>query len=169
MKNILAITIFILAGCTNATEVEKECVFLFSSANKCSLNDTAVELVLKKIADDEKLIKSLKVSVNTKIQELKVSDDISILDGDKGLIVLQDINFDSYLDIAVSTSFGLPNLYMDYWVYDSNNKNFIYIGNYTRFTIDKKNKKLSNRVKINAAKYENQKHTWKGINLVKQN
>ncbi len=55
----------------------------------------------------------------------------------------------------MTTSFGLANLYMDYWVFDPVNKQYAYIGNLCELKINSKDKTLSNVVKVNAAEYEN--------------
>ena len=99
---------------------------------------------------------------------MNISKDTSILDGDKGYISFADINFDSIPDISITTSFGLANLYMDYWVYDSANKIYSYVGNFSSFKINNKNKTLSNVVKSSAAEYINTTYTWNGFKLKKK-
>lgn len=167
MRAYIILLLLLFAGCTGASETEKECLFQFSSSVNCKLNNLDVVLISEKVANDEKNLKTLKVKSNGHDFILNISKDTSMLDGDKGLIVLQDINFDSYPDIAISTSFGASNLYMDYWIYDKGKNKFRYLGNFSRFTINKKDKSLSNTVKINAANYRKSVYRWSGTTLVK--
>ena len=75
--------------------------------------------------------------------------------------------FDSVPDIAITTSFGLADLYIDYLVYDTIKKKYSYVGNFTQFNIHN-NKILSNVVKISAAKYKNMVYSWKGFKLTRK-
>ena len=174
MKLLFIIFILSLSGCTDAAENEKLitqseiCEFSFKDTGPCLYKDIKVSLAVKKIASDEKTLQQLNVEKNGKTFSLSISKDTSILDGDKGFISFADINFDSIPDIAITTSFGLANLYMDYWVYDSSKNKYSYVGNYTKFNIDENNKILSNVVKISAAKYEKATYLWKGFKLLQK-
>jgi hypothetical protein len=169
MRIILILSIVFFSGCTNAEQVAKECIFSFGKSTQCTGKGIEIELVSEKVADDEINLKNLKVKSNGKTHLLPITKETNLLDGDKGVILIQDINFDSHPDLAVSTSFGLSNLYMDYWVFDSDSNKFNYIGNFTRFSINEEDKKLSNTVKTNAADFEKNTYKWEGKKLVKSN
>ena len=67
--------------------------------------------------------------------------------------------------MALTTSFGTANLYLDYWLFDSSTKKFIFVGNFSQFKIDKKNKTLTSIEKQNAARYVTKVFQWKGVTL----
>jgi len=165
---------FAVSGCTDATEDKKStekseiCEISFKNIGPCVYGDIKVNLDFKKIATDEKILQRLDVEKNGKKFSMNISKDTSMLDGDKGYISFADINFDSIPDISITTSFGLANLYMDYWVYDSGNKAYSYIGNFSSFKINNKSKTLSNVVKSSAAEYINTTYTWNGLKLIKK-
>lgn len=174
MKILIIIFMFVVSGCTDATETKKAtakseiCEISFKKLGPCVYADIKVNLAFKKVATDEKILQRLDVEKNGKTFSMNISKDTSILDGDKGYISFADINFDSIPDISITTSFGLANLYMDYWVYDSANKAYSYIGNFSSFKINNKNKTLSNVVKSSAAEYINTTYTWNGLKLIKK-
>jgi len=120
------------------------------------------------LAADEKILKSLQLVYKGSTHSLSVSKDTHMLEGDKGYISFADINFDGLADIAITTSFGLGNLYLDYWVYDSVNNQYNFLGNFSKFTLSPADKTLSNVVKLNAVNYENYTYHWQGLSLVKQ-
>jgi len=95
-----------------------------------------------------------------------VGSERCIRDRDTGYIKNKDINFDGHADIAITTSFGTPNLYFDYWVYDTKEEGFIYVGNYGDFDIDIDKKILLTNEKINAANYKKSSYQWQGNTLI---
>lgn len=147
-----------------------DCVFKFGEDTDCSVKSKDVDISVKtktqKISDDEFSLTALEVTNNGKISTLSVTPDTSIFEGDSGYISFTDINFDSFPDIAVSTSFGVTNMYMDYWVYLPDQQKYVSVGNFPKFTVDPANKALSAIVKIDAAKYENNVWKWQESNLV---
>ena len=166
---ILVISIFLIANLAYAELLKKDCAILFAKNNVCQLKGLDVELISEKIADDEIKLTTLKVIHKGVEQLLSITKDTTFIDGDKGVILFQDINFDSYPDLAVSTSFGVANNYMDYWVYDLASNKYTYAGNHVRFEINNNEKTVSNTVKLNAAKYINNVYKWDGIKLVTVN
>ena len=174
MRIFIISFIIIFSACSAATD-DKEittgietCDVLFKKSNPCIYMGIKVRLVTEKIADDEKKLKILDVTYQERQQLLKITEDSSMLEGDRGYISFADINFDGTPDIAITTSFGLANLYLDYWVYDTGKNKYIYLGNFTEFKLDKKQRTLSNVTKMNAAKYTNATFLWKGYNLVEK-
>lgn len=174
MKLSLIIFMFIISGCSDANEDYKSitksevCELFFKSTGPCVYGDVKVNLDVKKVAADEKLLQRLNIEKQGKMFSMNISKDTSILDGDKGYISFADINFDSIPDISITTSFGLANLYMDYWVYDSVNKKYSYVGNFAAFKINNKNRTLSNVVKSSAVDYINTTYIWNGFKLYKK-
>ncbi len=174
MKLLIIIFMFVIAGCSDATEDKvsntkpETCEFTFKSTGPCIYKNITVNLDVKKVALDEKLLQRLNVEKQDQKNQLDISKDTSILDGDKGYISFADINFDSIPDISITTSFGLANLYIDYWVYDAAKKKYSYVGNFTKFKINSNNRTLSNVVKISAAKYKNTTYRWEGYKLIKK-
>ena len=71
-------------------------------------------------------------------------------------------------DIALTTSFGLANLYLDYWVYNTDTNKYIYIGNKVKLNINSKTRTLSNTVKVSASRYDKNTYVWEGFKLVKK-
>lgn len=171
MKLFIVMFLSVISGCSDAADYENSiatsetCDISFKNSGPCVYKNISVKFIVKKISVDEKLLLKLDVEKTGQKFSLDISKDTSFLDGDKGYISFTDINFDSVPDISITTSFGLANLYMDYWVYDVANKNYLYIGNFTKFKINKSNKTLSNVVKISAAKYKNTVYMWKGLKL----
>lgn len=167
---------FILIGtvCADATENKLTtdaaglCVISYKNPGPCMYKDIKVDIEIEEITSDEKLLKSLNIINNDNKHSLQVPSQTSILEGDKGYISFSDINFDGYPDIAITTSFGLANLYLDYWVYDSHHEKYHYIGNHSKFELNHKLKILNNTNKVNAANYENNTYIWKGYNLIRK-
>lgn len=133
-----------------------ECRFDFHQQPPCNQGGYRVSIQTSPLAADEIRLKALAVSYHGKQQILGITPGTSLLTGDKGLILVEDINFDGMDDIAVSTSFGLANQYMDYWVFDKAKDRFIKLGNHARFTLHPADKALSNTVKVDAAHYRKQ-------------
>jgi len=132
----------------------------------CKYKKLVANLIVEDIASDEKSLKELNIDYKGEKHRLTISDDVSMLKGDRGYISFEDINFDGVADIALTTSFGLANLYLDYWVYNANLNKYIYIGNHAKFDINYKNHSLSNTAKVSAAKYDKKIYTWKDFNLI---
>ena len=169
--------IFLVASCEAAEQPTdktsnalSDCVFKFGEDTDCKVKskdvDISVKTKMQKISDDEFSLNALAVTNNGKISTLHVTPDTSIFEGDSGHISFTDINFDSFPDIAVSTSFGTANIYMDYWIYLPDQQKYVSVGNFPKLTVDPANKVLSATVKIDAAKYENNSWKWQESNLV---
>jgi len=173
MKLYLVIFMFVFSGCSEAAEDKESisnteiCDIFFNEIGPCAYKDITVDVSVINLASDEKLLQKLTVINNGRKHTLNISKNTTIIDGDMGYISFVDINFDSIPDIAITTSFGLANLYFDYWVFDTTLNKYSYIGNFTQFKIDSIHKTLSNVVKISAAKYKNAVYTWKGFKLIK--
>ena len=69
--------------------------------------------------------------------------------------------------MVITTLFGLASLFLDYLVYDSQNNKYN-ISNYSKFELNHKLKTVSNPIKVNAAKYENNIYALKGYDLIKK-
>ncbi|MFK5913244.1 MAG: hypothetical protein QM484_02640 [Woeseiaceae bacterium] len=171
MKLLVIITALIFSGCSDAMEDKKsvinseDCDVFYKTIGPCVYKDITVNVDVKKISSDEKLLQHLNILKQGNKYTLNISKNTSILEGDKGYISFADINFDNVPDVAITTSFGLASLYMDYWVFDAVKNEYTDIGNYTKFEINNKNKTLSNVIKINAAKYKNTTYSWRGFKL----
>ncbi len=123
---------------------------------------------MKKIGEDEVAVTGITVNIDGKKQNLAMIDDYTFLQGDTGYILFDDINFDGQTDIAVTTSFGTPNLYLNYWVFEPRQNQFKFVGNYSRLKLNHKDKILSNTEKVSAAKYINNQYFWKNGVLTKK-
>ncbi len=171
MKIFTILTTLALLGCckiAGSTERKPECRFDFHKRPPCMQNDYQVFVQTIPLAEDEIQLQTLQVIHKSKRHLLNISIDTRMLDGDKGIISFEDINFDGIADIAVSTSFGSGNRYMDYWIFDKEKELFIKIGNYARFSLQPQKKWLSNTVKINAASYQDNIYFWRNNKLVKK-
>ena len=174
MRFYLITFVFAFSACSDTTEdkittVDSEtCDLYFKMSGPCVYKNIKVNVGVEKIASDEKLIQKLDIVNQGNSYTLNISEDTSMLEGDRGYISFADINFDAIPYVAITTSFGLANLYVDYWVFDPVNKQYDYIGNFSELKINSKDKTLSNVVKINAANYENNLYMWQGIKLVKK-
>lgn len=173
MKNIilfLSLLIFCNVGIGGRLiEPVTSCTFKFSSTKICKNSQYDVELLGKRTGLDEKELLVLHVLRNHTVHELDITLGTIMLDGDVGVVSFEDIDFDGHLDIALSTSFGLPNLYLDYWVYSAKKDVFIKVGNYSKFDIDSKNRVLTNTQKESAAKYVKNTFSWDAGKLIKLN
>lgn len=173
MKYLILISVLLFTGCTNASDKQvvvqqsTHCEISFNALGPCSFNGVRVKLISEKIAKDEKGIVRLDVQHQGVSLSVKPADRISMLDGDKGYIDFSDINFDGVADLAITSSFGLANLYLEYWVFDNAARQYVYIGNHAVFEIDSENKALKNQIRVNAATYESSIFNWKGKALVK--
>ncbi len=93
-----------------------------------------------------KSISSINVSIppaSNTTQILNVSKMEPIYDDDEFLIIAEDINNDGYNDLALTTSYGITNKYIDYWIFDNKNNKFSFIGNYPILSINKQNNTIS--------------------------
>lgn len=167
MKRLLLALLF--CSSLNAAEDNENCSFLFSSLKACNYKNISVMLEVNNVAADEIKLKKLHVVNNGNEYILNISSGVYMLQGDKGNISFADINFDGYADIGITTSFGLANLYFDYWVYDVYNKAYKYIGNFSKFKLNAQNKSLSNSVKLSANQYKNNTYYWSKYRLLKKN
>lgn len=170
---IFILFVLTLISCSNdskknmVSQPEVFCEFNFDKTS-CIYQYYTVNLNTKQLQSDELSILSLAVSYRKINHILDLTADTTLLKGDKGYISFEDLNFDGIADLGITTSFGVANLYLDYWVYNPKQKKFLYVGNHTKFTIDSTNNTLSNTVKINAAKYENKTYYWNEYKLIKK-
>lgn len=156
----------------SVTIPKTECHFSFENVTKCfykiSNYDITTDIELENIANDEKHLKKIHIKINGNQQTLTVSKDTNILAGDIGYISFADINFDKIPDLAITTSFGTPNLYLDYWVFDSKQQKYLSVGNYPKFTINEQKKTLNAKIKNSAENYQNQDWHWNNHTLEKR-
>ncbi len=166
--------VFLLFGtaCSEASNVRSnaaiQCEISINKPQTCHLDGMRIHLETKKVEDDEYLLSQLTATLENKSHSLAISDQVSMLDGDIGFIRIEDINFDGALDIGITTSFGTSNLYLDYWVYDTHQKEFHYIGNYSIFSLDASTKTIHTNTKKNAAHYDKKTYSWNGLSLSEQ-
>jgi hypothetical protein len=141
-----------------ANAADAECVFEFSAAPTCSYAEgplsIEVTLVTTKIADNEIELPQANVVIEGKQHELKLSADTSMTEGSRGSVLFDDISFDGTPDLAVATSFGTANQYLDYWIYDPAAKEYASVGNFPRLVPDPATKTLTADVRMNAASRE---------------
>jgi hypothetical protein len=178
MKKLLIIcTLIFVNACeaqpkkTGTTETSVECNISFENLEQCvyksSNHEVTVNVASESIAEDEKLITKLAVNTNSIQQILDISPGTTLLDGDLGYISFSDINFDDVPDLAITTSFGAPNLYLDYWVFNVQQKKYISIGNYPHLIIDEDKKTLKATVKSSAENYQTTEWRWNNNKLEK--
>lgn len=175
---ILMLASLCLAACTNAVGVEsltnvgKECLFKFNAKPVCTYqhdkHKISVSFVVKPIADNEIELTRITIEMDGKKATHNLSPDTSMIDGDTGIVIFDDINFDGVPDLAVSTNFGVANQYFDYWVRDASSGEYKSVGNLSKLTINTVNKTLETTVKLNAANYEKQIYSWQGSKLVRK-
>lgn len=163
---------FFLAACffhpLIAAEKITKCSIYFDAVNTCNYKHISALLIVKKISDDEIQLEQIQLNNQQKKSVLNITNNTYMIEGDRGYISFSDINFDGVADISITTSFGLANLYLDYWVYDPHKQEYLYVGNFTKFNFMHKNKTLSNRIKLNASEYQTIHYFWQGYNLLKQ-
>jgi hypothetical protein len=154
-----------------SADIKSDCVLTVNPVMSCSLSSANGEVQLTvnldSISDGEWIIKNLKLQGSKSTQILKGSEAITLFEGDSLIVKYRDINFDNRADIAVSTSFGTPNLYFDYWI-NSQKDEYQFLGNYPDFEIDANTQKLTANVKSNAATYRRQIWTWRGTELIEE-
>lgn len=140
------------------------CDIAFDKLTPCTYQsgNSTIEITIMStnVADDEKSIDQLIANTNQKTQTLLVTENTSLLTGDIGYISFADINFDDVPDLAITTSFGTPNLYLDYWVFNTDIKQYVFVGNFPELKLDKKNKTITTEVKSNAENYKIEKWHW---------
>ena len=158
-----------VAGTPAASAADTECVFEFSATPTCSYVEGSLSiqltLVTRKIADNEIELPEAMVALEGKQHRLSLSADTSMTDGNKGSVLFDDISFDGMPDLAVSTSFGTANQYLDYWIYDPAAKEYVFVGNFPRLVPDPATKTLQADVRMNAASYETQVYAVVGNKL----
>lgn len=172
ISNLLALSI-LLSACSEPSHSSSDssgddggapCLFSFEGVEDCNpvIGGESVEIELKmgEPEYDERALEAVSVSTSGANQELPISSGVTIIDGDKGFVSFQDINFDGHRDLAVTTSFGVSNLYLDYWVYDAEGKEFRYVGNFPKLEPDEERKLLTTQVKVNAESYERKVWVW---------
>ena len=170
MKKAIFLVLFAVQACeaqqdTADQTMEKECEISFEKFDQCSFQAPSYEIsakvIAEDVAEDEKLISSVIIKNNSIEQTLPITEGTSMLDCDIGYISFSDINFDNIPDLAVPTSFGTPNLYLDYWVFDEQQKKYIFVGNYPQLSIDKAKQIITTRVKESEANYNVTEWHWK--------
>jgi hypothetical protein len=170
MNNLPLLFFVLLIGCAQVAESDKSaplCEFELHKMDQCIYQDYVVNIQTITTSDEAEL-QTLIVDIKGKRYTLSITSDTILLEGDRGFLSFEDINFDGIPDIAVTTSFGLPNLYMDYWVFDKATKKFAKIGNYTQFTVNAESKTLTNQIKDNATTYQQHEYFFKDINLIEK-
>jgi hypothetical protein len=173
---IIACSAIALTACSQPSVSSNQpsaeyCMFSFSGLEDCHTTilrkPVSVELALGDPVQGERDLIALRVTWDEKVQNLQVVSDTTILEGDRGYILFQDITFDGLYDIGITTSFGVANLYLDYWVHNESDKHFTYVGNFPRLTPDPEEKVLTSTVRSDAASYERTVWTWVGDELKK--
>ncbi len=170
MKNILVLCLSLTINACGAQQSESqlnvttECEISFKMMNGCTLEKPGYALTAQVIAEDitadEKLISGVTVKINDMVQNLTLTESTTLIDGDIGSIIFTDIDFDDVPDLAITTSFGTPNLYLDYWRYDTRTKKYIPIGNHPQLIINRAKKTLTTTVKLDAGSYKTTEWRW---------
>lgn len=149
-----------------------DCEFSFNDLNSCGYktkdSEIKVQIETQTIEEDELGLIALNVTNNSKKFQLPILPDTTFIDGDIGFISFADINFDAFPDLAITTSFGVANLYFDYWVYQADKAEYVYVGNLPALMLDPATKTVSTKVKLNAANYEESVFIWKDDALIKK-
>jgi hypothetical protein len=175
---ILILACICLTACNNAVGVEPlsnagtECLFKFNAKPVCTYqydkHTISVLLITKLIAENEMELSQAAVEMDGIKTIQNISPDTSMLDGDIGIVLFDDINFDGTPDLAISTSFGVANQYFDYWVRDNASGKYLSLGSLPKLSLNKTSKTLEATVKLNAANYEKQVYEWLGNNLIRK-
>lgn len=166
---LLILTMF--SACTDASDKtmsSEDCEIGFETKQACEYKGVSAKLIMTPLEVDEVSLSSIEVINSHQKQKLSISPDTSLIEGDKGYISFKDINFDGHPDLAITTSFGLANLYLDYWVYDVATKQYVFVGNHAELKLNKKSKTLSNTIKVSAAEYKNNTYTWSDNQLIRK-
>lgn len=143
------------------------CLFSFTEFPVCRSNDYAVRIRSERVDEKERRLESLRVTIGDRTQILEISPDTTMIEGDRGRVVFEDINFDDIPDLGVTTSFGVANLFLDYWVYEPGRQRFRFVGNYARLTPDRAERTLHSQIRINAVEYERRTYRWNEGRLIK--
>jgi len=176
-KFFILIVTFLVTACqtqpvNKPLTKEVECSVSFKNQHCSFISEETsiiVELKTKEINDAEKLLTGLQVLLNNQEHLLSVSEDITLFEHDIGYILLTDINFDGFPDLALSTSFGVANQYFDYWTYQPAHEKYEFIGNLPKLGLDKENNHLHSVIKINANEYKETSYSWHDGQLVPSN
>lgn len=154
-----------------SAEIKSECVLTAKSVRSCLLSSTDDEIQitvrLDSVSDGEWVIKNVELQELGNIQLITGSEAVTLFEGDSLVVRFQDINFDNRADVAVSTSFGAPNLYFDYWI-KSQQGEYQFVGNYPDFKIDSNAQQLISNTKSNAETYRRQVWVWRGEELIER-
>lgn len=172
----LAVSTALLSACHQTSvgselgsSLEKHCALTYSGLEDCRTTidrqAVSIEAVLGEPDSGERALIALSVTVNDEVQDLPVANGITLFEGDRGYVLLQDIDFDGHYDIGVTTSFGVANLYLDYWVYDASEQNFRYVGNFPQLTPKPDEQVLTSTTRVDAASYEHLTWVWKDGDL----
>lgn len=146
------------------------CHFDFQRMEDCHLilnqQPTTIGLTTTAVSEHELQLTHVVLNSGQERITLSLSHSVSIMPGDRGYVLVEDINFDQRPDIGISTSFGVANAYLDYWVTSENAEQFHYVGNFPRLEVDSKTQTLSATVRVSAANYENKRWRWEDQELV---
>lgn len=146
------------------------CLFSFDGIEDCHVTIDGkllkVDLIMGDPEHDERSLEAVSIQTGDHKKELPLSRDVSIIEGDTGYVQFRDIDFDGHRDLAVTTSFGVANLYLDYWVYDADKSGFRYVGNLPDLTPVPEDQALTSKVKLDAESYDRQVWVWDEGNLV---
>lgn len=181
MKNLFVIAVLLITACSangdssqpDSTEKAiRLCEFDFNGVEGCTIKIdqqvVTISIESRPLADDEQELTHLIINHADGKQHLPISSGVSMIEGDRGYILFEDINFDQRPDVAITTSFGTPNLYLDYWTTAENAKDFDYVGNFPQLSVDQASRSLSAEERVNAANYQNTTWRWDNAQLVIQ-
>ncbi|WLQ11712.1 hypothetical protein O5O45_18455 [Hahella aquimaris] len=176
MRQVYILLTIFLAACSQAQNQPEQkaspviCAFESEQIDTCHFedggNEISATLTTHLSNDDELHITAINISRGKRRQTLTLSPDALLLPGDRGYISFEDINFDNHADIAVTTSLGAANLYLDYWVYSEEQKRYVKVGNYPVFKLHPDTQTLTTEVRVNAAQYDRKAYQWRGLELV---
>ncbi|WLQ11713.1 hypothetical protein O5O45_18460 [Hahella aquimaris] len=146
------------------------CLFGVGRIPTCEHASTSLQVkaspVLAPLADDQVLLQAVEASLNGQEQRLEIAPDTVFFAGDIGHIAFDDINFDGFPDLAITTSAGAKHVFLDYWLYSQNAKRFVRLGNLPELSADPATQTLSLQVQVSETQYERKRLKWNGSNLI---